>query len=68
MKHIRLHNLRAHGLMCDLDLPKGDVAFVKRLASVLPPDEDKVLELPESRLKVSYSVLPNTDIPVVRKL
>jgi hypothetical protein len=66
MKHIRLHNLQAHSIVCDIELTPEDLRLIGEAVKMIDaPDERLTLTL-ENKEKVSLCLMPDTAFPIVR--
>jgi hypothetical protein len=66
MQHIRSHNLRNHDLFCDVVLKPVDLQLIRECVKLIDePDRPVAITLSDNR-PASLSLMPDTDIPIVR--
>jgi len=66
MQHIRSHNLRNHDLFCDVVLKPVDLQLIRECVKMIEEaDRSVAITLSDNR-PASLSLMPDTDIPIVR--
>ena len=66
MQHIRSHNLRHHDLFCDVVLKPVDLQLIRECVKMIEEaDRSVTITLSDNR-PASLSLMPDTDIPIVR--
>lgn len=66
MQHIRSHNLRNHDLFCDVVLTPVDLQLIRECVKLIDePDQPVAITLSNNR-PANLSLMPDTDIPIVR--
>lgn len=66
MQHIRSYNLRNHDLFCDVVLNPVDLHLIRECVKMIEePDRSVPITLSDNR-PASLSLMPDTNIPIVR--
>lgn len=66
MKHIQLHNLQQHSILCSAPLNDDDIRLILECIKLIDaPDEQMHVTLSENR-KASLCLMPDTSFPIVR--
>lgn len=65
MKHIRLHNLATHDIVCDVSLTSDDLALIRALVERIDHETRIDLRLSDDR-KASLELMPDTAFPIIR--
>lgn len=66
MKHIRLHNLNAHSIVCDIELTPEDLRLIGEAVKMIDALDERMHLTLANKEKVSLCLMPDTAFPIVR--
>lgn len=66
MQHIRSHNLLNHDLFCDVVLKPVDLQLIRECVKLIDEADHPVAITLSDNRPASLSLMPDTDIPIVR--
>jgi hypothetical protein len=66
MKHIRLHNLQTHSIVCDIELTPDDLRLIGEAVKMIDVPDSQVFLTLANEEKVSLCLMPDTAFPIVR--